>query len=88
MKRFLVVFSLIVFAGLTAFGQDGGGVGEFLKEHWLALLIGVLAFAEVITRLTPTKRDDTILEWIKQIIGVIFPNRKVGGGSFRSHTNK
>ena len=61
---------------------------EFLKENWLALLLGVLGLAEVITRLTPTTRDDTILEWIKQIIGVVFPNRKAGGGTFTSHTNQ
>ncbi len=61
---------------------------DFIKENWLALLLGVLAFAEVITRLTPTTRDDTILEWIKQIIGVVFPNRKSGGGTFTSHTNQ
>ena len=61
---------------------------EFIVEHWLALLLGLIGFAEVITRLTPTQRDDTILEWIKQIIGVVFPNRKSGGGTFKSHTNK
>lgn len=88
-----IVFLIVLFVPVAMFaqgdnGDSGGLLMGFLKDHWLALLIGLLAFAEVVTRLTPTKRDDTILEWIKQIIGVVFPNRKAGGGAFKSHTNK
>ena len=53
---------------------------DFLKENWVALLFGLLAFAEVVTRLTPTTKDDTVLGWIKQILNVIIPNRAKGGG--------
>jgi len=54
---------------------------EFLKENWLVLLFGLLAFAEVIARLTPTTKDDTIIQWIKSILDVIIPNRAKGGGT-------
>ena len=53
---------------------------DFIKEHWVALLFGLLGFAEVVTRLTPTKKDDTILQWIKSILDVIIPNLAKGGG--------
>lgn len=54
---------------------------ELLKENWMPILFAVLAFAEVIVRLTPSKKDDSILEWIYKILGLIFPNRKEGGGT-------
>ena len=54
---------------------------EFLKENWVVLLFGLLGFAEVITRLTPTTKDDTIIQWIKSILDVLIPNRAKGGGT-------
>lgn len=57
---------------------------EFITEHWVALLFGLLGFAEVVTRLTPTKKDDTILQWVKSILDVIIPNLKKGGGTLPS----
>ena len=53
---------------------------DFIKEHWVALLFGLLGFAEVVTRLTPTTKDDTVLNWIKSILDVMIPNLKKGGG--------
>jgi hypothetical protein len=53
---------------------------EFLKANWIELVAGLLAFAGVIVRLTPTEKDDTILGWIKSIFDVLIPNRKKGGG--------
>ena len=49
---------------------------EFIKENWLVLLLGLVGFWEVIVRLTPTTKDDTILEFIKSLIGIIPTNRK------------
>lgn len=54
---------------------------DFIKENWVALLFGLLAFVEVIVRLTPTTKDDTVLEWIKKILDVFIPNRAKGGGT-------
>ena len=57
---------------------------DFLKENWVALLLGLIAFAEVVTRLTPTKKDDTVLNWVKQILDVFIPNLKKGGGKIKA----
>ena len=57
---------------------------EFIKTNWFALLMGVLGLAEVITRLTPTEKDNTVLEWVKKALGIVFPNKKAGGGTFKS----
>lgn len=54
---------------------------EFFKENWVALLFGLIALAEVVTRLTPTEKDNTILEWVKKLLGVVLPNRKKDGGT-------
>ncbi len=56
---------------------------EFLKEHWVALLFGFLGFVEIITRLTPTKKDDTVLEWVKKVLDIFIPNRASGGGTLK-----
>lgn len=55
---------------------------EFILNHWVVLLIALLSFVEVIVRLTPTKKDDTIFEIVKRIINIFIPNRKKGGGKF------
>ena len=59
-------------------------MGEFIKEHWVVLLLGVVALAEVVVRLTPTKKDDTILEKIKLLLDIFLPNKKKSGGTFKS----
>ncbi len=53
---------------------------EFLKNNWVPLLLGLIGLAEVVTRLTPTKKDDSILEWVKKLLDVFIPNLKKGGG--------
>jgi len=53
---------------------------EFLKANWVELLLGILAFAEIVTRLTPSEKDNTVLGWIKSILNALLPNRKKGGG--------
>lgn len=53
---------------------------DFIKENFWTLLFALLGFVEVIVRLTPTKKDDSILEWIYKLLSVIVPNNKSGGG--------
>lgn len=55
---------------------------QFLKENWVALLFGLLGFIEVIVRITPTEKDNTVLEYIKKLLSVFIPNRKKYGGTF------
>jgi len=49
---------------------------NFITENWLELLIGVMAFAKVITNLTPTEKDNKIFGWLDTIIDAVIPNYK------------
>lgn len=53
----------------------------FFQEHWIALLIGLLAFAKVVVNLTPSEKDNKIFGWLDSIINYIIPNLKKGGGT-------
>lgn len=49
------------------------------------ILTGIYGVAEVVVRLTPTTKDDTILERVGQYVGKLMdvigiPNNKDGGG--------
>ena len=56
--------------------------GNFVTNNWIELLLGVLAFVEIVVRLTPTKKDDSAFKWIKSLLNFIIPSLKKGGGSF------
>ena len=49
---------------------------KFIMERWLELLVGIMAFAKVVTNLTPTQADNKIFGWIDTIIDAIIPNYK------------
>jgi|TARA_R110002020_G_scaffold110611_2_gene255458 hypothetical protein len=49
---------------------------NFIMENWLELLIGLMAFAKVVTNLTPTEADNRIFGWLDTIIDAIVPNYK------------
>lgn len=53
---------------------------DFIKENWVALLFGLLGFTEIVVRLTPTKKDDSIFNFVKKIIDAILPNNRKEGG--------
>lgn len=55
-------------------------VGDFLSVNWGVLSLGLLSFLEVITRLTPTEKDNTVLTFLSNILNAIIPNFKKGGG--------
>lgn len=60
-----------------------GGVGQvwsWLKRNWIWLLPALLALAETIVRLTPSEKDNSILNWLKALFDKAFPNFKTGGG--------
>ena len=56
--------------------------GNFFSNNWGALLMGLLGFADLITRLTPSVKDNSILNFLSTIINAIIPNLKKGGGTF------
>jgi|TARA_R100001163_G_C4995444_1_gene146500 hypothetical protein len=49
---------------------------SFITENWLELLIGLMAFAKVVTNLTPTEADNKVFGWLDKIIDAIIPNYK------------
>jgi hypothetical protein len=63
-----------------ATGESGGGFMDWLKLNSLALIWGLIAFVEVIVRLTPTDRDNSIFNIVKNILDAILPNRRASGG--------
>ena len=56
---------------------------EFILANYVALIFGAIALAEVVVRLTPTTKDDSIVNIIKRIADAIFPNHKKKGGLFQ-----
>lgn len=60
---------------------------ELLKqistEQWILLGLAIFHVAEVIVRLTPTEKDDSILNKIKSVLDAVIPNIKKGGGEFK-----
>ena len=79
------------------FAQEAGGVTaevtqesvenvsavNFVKNNWIALVLGLLGFIELIVRLTPTERDNSLFNWLTALINGLLPNFKKGGGTFK-----
>ncbi|HEY3371174.1 MAG TPA: hypothetical protein VGK10_10020 [Prolixibacteraceae bacterium] len=57
--------------------------GNFFLKNWGSLALGLLTFLDVVARLTPTTRDNSIVNLLSTIINAIIPNFKKGGGTFR-----
>ena len=55
---------------------------ELLQDNLTPLILAIMALLEVVVRLTPTKKDNTVLEVVQRIISIFIPNRKKGGGKF------
>ena len=62
--------------------ESGPGLGGFIRDNWIVLLLGFLAFVEVIIRLTPTETDNSIFNILKRLLDAWFPNVKKEGGKF------
>lgn len=54
--------------------------GGFLAQNWGILSLSLLSFLEVITRLTPSAKDNTVLTFVSRLLNAIIPNVKKGGG--------
>ena len=49
---------------------------DFITQNWLELLLGIMAFAKVVTNLTPTDKDNRIFGWLDTVIDAVIPNYK------------
>ena len=46
-------------------------MGEFITENWAVLALGLCAFADIVVSMTPTKKDDRALGYIRAIFNVL-----------------
>ena len=71
-------------SGQIAFEQTDPSTkaGSFLSDNWGILTLSLLAFFDVVARLTPTTKDNSIVNLLTTIINAIIPNFKKGGGVF------
>lgn len=61
---------------------------DLLKANWMAVLVGLLGFVDVIVRLTPTEKDNSLLNKLYKILDFLIPNFKSGGGKFTPEQNE
>lgn len=54
--------------------------GNFFVRNWEALFLGLLGFYDVIARLTPSTKDNSIVNLLTRLYNAIIPNFKKGGG--------
>ena len=54
----------------------------FLANYWDKILIALLGISEVVTRLIPSVKDNSILNFFLRVINAVIPNAKSGGGTF------
>lgn len=66
--------------GMLSLEAEKQSVGGFLSANWGVLSLSLLSFLEVITRLTPSEKDNTVLTFLSNILNAIIPNFKKGGG--------
>lgn len=59
---------------------------DILRENWISILFGFLGFVELIVRITPTEKDNSIFNLLMTVINAIIPNFRSGGGKFTPKT--
>lgn len=47
---------------------------EIIKENWLELLLGLMAFAKIVVNLTPSEKDNKVFDWLDKLIDLFIPN--------------
>ena len=66
--------------GVVSIETEKQHIGDFLIGNWGILSLGLLSFLEVVTRLTPSEKDNTVLSFLSNVLNAIIPNIKKGGG--------
>lgn len=84
MKKILFVLTMLFAFVISAFCQEAGPVKDsfldVMGENWPIVLTAVLVFAEAIVKITPSEKDNSILNFIKKVLDFILPNLRKGGG--------
>jgi len=55
---------------------------EIITENLWEIITAALLIFELIVRLTPTTKDNSIYNLVKRIVDALIPNKKNGGGKF------
>ena len=58
---------------------------DWIKEHWITLLFALIGFIEVIVRVTPSEKDNSIFNFIVRVINALIPNRDKSTGNWYGH---
>ncbi len=80
MALFVCMLTMAQAQGIVP-AENANGIAEFLKMNWQPLLLAVIGLLEVVVRLTPTKKDNSILNIIIKILEAILPNKDKQGGT-------
>jgi len=61
--------------------------GSFLSkgviiDNWGILSLGLLSFLEIIVRITPSEKDNSIFNFVSRILNAVIPNLRKGGGKY------
>ncbi len=62
-------------------GSDSGGLWAIIKQNWGLVVTALLGLLEVIVRLTPTEKDNSVFNFLKFLLDKIIPNRSQEGGA-------
>jgi hypothetical protein len=62
--------------------EESGGIWDFFLANLSTIILALFALAEVIVRLTPTEKDNSILSFLKRLVDWLLPNMAKGGGTF------
>lgn len=69
-------------SGQVAVASQSATEGNIFAENWGVLLMGLLGFYDLVARLTPTNKDNSVVSFLTKLFDVIIPNFKKGGGVF------
>lgn len=72
--------AVVMAAQVVADPVESVSIVEFFKTNWIPLIGGILGLAEVVVRLTPSEKDNSILKKITDILFFFIPNLSKGGG--------
>lgn len=61
--------------------QENGGFWAWAKSNWVGLVLALFTIAEAVVRLTPSEKDDSLINLLKRWVDKFLPNRAVGGGA-------
>jgi len=88
MKKYILLFAVLFisaysFATGVAVDVEQLSFIDALKENWQVVVLALIGLAEVIVKLTPTEKDNSILKKILDLLFFFIPNLKKGGGTHK-----